>query len=200
MKNISNRTMLGIAVGWAAVVMAVTASPSAADEEMKPGPSASRTTHQSMVVKKVDHKDRTVTLQASDGSTKTVEVPSDVQGFDSIKKGDRVDVDYHEAMALSMLPAGTKPSMTEKTTKMRPESGTAATAREITASAVIVSVDAANNQITFKGPKGQTRTVTVDDPAMQQRLPSLKPGQVVQLTYTEAVAASITPSGSGSMK
>ena len=33
------------------------------------------------------------------------------------------------------------------------------------------------------------KTVNVDDPAMQKKLPSLKPGQVVQFTYTEAVAA-----------
>ena len=63
-------------------------------------------------------------------------------------------------------------------------------------SAEVTSVDAANNKVSFKGPKGQVRTVTVQDPAMQKKLPGLKPGQVVQFTYTEAVAASIRPAAS----
>jgi hypothetical protein len=68
----------------------------------------------------------------------------------------------------------------------------------VTASAVIVAVDPDNNTITFKGPKGNVQTVTVSDPDVQQKLQNLKPGQVVQLTYTEAMAASIRPTGGGS--
>jgi hypothetical protein len=52
----------------------------------------------------------------------------------------------------------------------------------------------AANKVTFKGPRG-VRTVEVQDPSLQAKLPSLKPGQVVQLTYTEAMAASIQPAG-----
>ena len=59
----------------------------------------------------------------------------------------------------------------------------------------MVSVDAANNKVTFKGPKGQIETVTVEDPGMQAKLPNLKPGQVVQFVYTEAMAVAIQPSG-----
>ncbi len=36
-------------------------------------------------------------------------------------------------------------------------------------------------------------TVNVQDPALQAKLPSLKPGQVVQFDYIEAVAADIRP-------
>ena len=45
----------------------------------------------------------------------------------------------------------------------------------------------------FKGPQGNARTVQVNDPALQKKLPNLKPGQHVQFTYTEAVAALIPP-------
>jgi cold shock CspA family protein len=38
------------------------------------------------------------------------------------------------------------------------------------------------------------RTVYVADAALQQKLASMKPGQVVQFDYTEAQAASIRPS------
>ena len=52
------------------------------------------------------------------------------------------------------------------------------------------------NRVTFKGPKGNIRTVTVYDPAMQKKLTSLQPGQMVQITYREAIAASIKPTPS----
>ena len=35
-------------------------------------------------------------------------------GFEHVKAGDKVDVDYYESMAISMAPTGTKPSMTER--------------------------------------------------------------------------------------
>ena len=86
--------------------------------------------------------------------------------------------------------------MSERTsgTRMPEGGGTAMGSRETTMSAEVVSVDVPNSKVTFKGPKGNRRTVTVQDPAMQKKLPSLKPGQVVQFTYTEAIAASIRPS------
>ncbi len=69
--------------------------------------------------------------------------------------------------------------------------GTAARETQITAE--VVSVDVANNKVTLKGPKGNHKTITVADPAIQKKLPNLKPGQVVQFTYTEAMAVGIRP-------
>ena len=57
----------------------------------------------------------------------------------------------------------------------------------------MVSVDQAANTVTFKGPQGKIRTVNVEDAALQAKLATLKPGQVVQFDYTEAVAADIRP-------
>ena len=58
---------------------------------------------------------------------------------------------------------------------------------------MMLEVDVANNKVTFKGPKGNAKVVNVQDPEMQAKLPSLKPGQVVQFTYTEAIAVAIQP-------
>jgi hypothetical protein len=66
--------------------------------------------------------------------------------------------------------------------------------REVTMTAEVVSVDPSANIVTFKGPKGNLRTVHVQNPTLQEKLPSLKPGQVVQFDYTQATAASIKPS------
>jgi Cu/Ag efflux protein CusF len=134
-----------------------------------------------------------VTLKNEEGEKVSVQVPQDMKNFDKLKVGDKVDIDYYESLAVAMMPPGSKPSMSERTTKSR-EMGGGVAGREITASAEVISVDPAANKVTFKGPRGQIKTVTVHDPDMQKKLSSLKPGQVVQFTYTEAVAASIRPS------
>jgi hypothetical protein len=66
--------------------------------------------------------------------------------------------------------------------------------REVMVTAEVVSVDPSANTVTFKGPHGNVRTVRVENPSLQEKLPSLKPGQVVQFDYTQATAASIRPS------
>jgi hypothetical protein len=60
----------------------------------------------------------------------------------------------------------------------------------------VVNVDAEANEVTFKGPRGMNRTVKVQDPDLQKKLPDLKAGDEVQLTYTEAAAAAIRPAAS----
>jgi hypothetical protein len=135
-----------------------------------------------------------VTLVNAEGDSRTVGVPPDMKAFDTLKVGDHVDVDYYESVGLALMPAGSKASMTETTTGGRTaEPGGAAVGRQITATVEVVGVDEVMNRVTFKGPKGTMRTVTVYDPAMQKKLTSLQPGQMVQISYREAIAASIKP-------
>jgi hypothetical protein len=111
-----------------------------------------------------------------------------VQEFDKLKVGDKIDVDYMQSVALGFLPKGTKPSMNEVEA-----AGPGMAGRQMSVSAEVIKVDAANNQVTFKGPKGTHRIVTVQDPDLQAKLPNLKPGQVIVLQYTEAMATAIQP-------
>jgi len=202
MKNQTKKGMIVACAGCGVFALALAASPAFADEapsgstttttDMGGGtPSTTSTVHATVVVTSIDKSNRKVTVKKPDGEKETIQVPSDVKSFDHLKVGDKVDIDYTESMALSMLPPGTKPTTSEKTMRGG-EMGAGGAARQVTASAEIVSVDAANNKVVVKGAHG-LRTVTVQDPALQQKLPNLKPGQVVQLTYTEAVAASIQP-------
>ena len=111
-------------------------------------------------------------------------MPPEVKAYDTLKVGDRIDIDYQESVAVSMLPPGSKPTMTERSSggphgRRRDGMGS----REMTVSAEVVSVDAAANKVTFKGPKGQIRTVTVADPQMQKKLPEpqARPGRAVHV-------------------
>jgi hypothetical protein len=157
------------------------------------GPSASRRVHETTVVSAIDRTTRSVTLQNAEGETRTIGVPPDMKSFDTLKVGAHVDVAYDESIALALMPPGTKSTMTERQTGGRVEPGVAAAGREVTATVQVVAVDEAMNRVTFKGPKGNVRTVTVYDPAIQKKLASLQPGQMVQISYREAIAASIKP-------
>lgn len=161
------------------------------------GPTASRRVRETMVVTAIDRANRSVTLQNADGETQTVGVPPDIKSFDTLKVGDHVDVDYYQSVGVSLMPPGTRSSVTQSATGGRVAPGAAAAGRQITANVEVVSVDQVMNKVTFKGPRGNLHTVTVYDPSMQKRLASLQPGQMVQITYREAIAAAIKPTGSG---
>jgi Cu/Ag efflux protein CusF len=161
-----------------------------------PTKSASQVTHMSGTITAIDKSARTVTIKgADDGQKHVIDVPSDMTGFEKLKVGDKVDADYYESVTLSLLPPGTKPSMNEQQMRQRSSATSGMAGKTITASATVVSVDAAQNKVTLKGPRGQVQTVSVQDPELQAKLANLKPGQVIQITYTEALAASIRPAG-----
>jgi hypothetical protein len=196
MKTASKGTkiVIGIAAGLLTGVLSAATVHADETKAPRPGPSAERMTQETVLVTGIDRSARTVSLQNAEGEKRTVTVPSDVKAFDKLKVGDRIDIDYFEAVAVEMLPPGSKPTMSERTSGTRMgQGGGAAMGREMTISAEVTNVDVAANKVSFKGPKGNIRTVTVSDPAMQKKLSGLKPGQVVQFTYTEAVAAAIRP-------
>jgi Cu/Ag efflux protein CusF len=194
-----NEIQKGLLVGFAGagvLALALAASPALAAD---PAPStdmggalktAEKTelTHASATVSAIDKSGRKVTIKAQDGTKTVIKVPTDMKEFDKLKVGDKIEIDYMESIALSMLPPGTKPSVTERTATAPGAAG-----RELSVSAEIVSIDAANNKVTLKGPKGRQMTVNVSDPDLQARVANMKPGQVVQLSYTEAVATAIQP-------
>lgn len=48
-------------------------------------------------VERIDKQNRNMVLQAPDGTQNTVNVPAGTPGFDSLKKGDQIQLDYFEA-------------------------------------------------------------------------------------------------------
>jgi cold shock CspA family protein len=186
----------GIAGGMLTLQIAgaVQAAPGMAESETNTANGQTRTqlVHAVATVKGINRGTRSVTLKKDDGEETSIYVPEAVKGFDTLKLGDKVDVDFYESLAISMAPTGTKPSMSERKGQSV-DIGGGVTGREMKMSAEVVSVDPSANTVTFKGPKGNMRTVYVADAALQQKLASIKPGQVVQFDYTEATAATIRP-------
>jgi hypothetical protein len=185
------------ALGAAVLLLskAAIAAPSVDDSVVNTakGQTRSQLIHTSASIIGIDNTDRSVLLKSSDGTQNWVHVPDSMAGFDRLKMGDKVDVDYYQSLAISLAPSGTKPSQSSTQAGER-DLGAGVMGREFRISAKVVSVDPAANTVTFKGPQGRVRTVNVEDAALQSKLATLKPGQVVQFDYTEAVAADIRPS------
>ncbi len=151
-------------------------------------PSRTDTTQATVLVTAVDKSARSFSVKMSDGSKTEIQAPAEMKEFDKIKVGDKIDVTYTESMVLGMLPRGTKPSVTGSAATIPGAAGA-----QVTVSAEIVSIDTTHNKVTFKGPKGKLRTVAVESPDLQARLPSLKVGDVLVFQYSEAVATAIQP-------
>ena len=197
MRNLGSRTYLGKGILMAcvggALALALATPAAAADDQPAMGSSRSKTMHETVTVTAIDKSARSLTVKNEAGDMRTIQVPSEVKAFDKLKKGEMIDIDYTESIAISMLPPGAKPSASQKSAMARTGEGKGVVGKQTTVSAEVLDVDAANNKVTFKGPKGNARVVNVEDPEMQAKLPSLKPGQVVQFTYTEAIALAIQP-------
>jgi Cu/Ag efflux protein CusF len=148
-------------------------------------------------VKKVDASKREVTVAGADGNPVIINVPSDVQGLDNVKPGDKLDVSYYESVVFSLRkPGETGPRATSKSTE-QPTSGAmpgGTASRQISATVRVVKIDRDANKLTIRSPNGEMDTIHVTDPQNQNELRKLKVGDELQVTYTEAMASAIRPS------
>ena len=110
--------------------------------------------------------------------------------------GDVIAAKYTESLAVHIAPAGqASPGMKETTTTKPPGAGQAHVGREVTATLKVESVDVKNNTVTLSDDAGRSAPVEVVDPKAQERLKTLKPGEMVVITYTEALALSLNKVG-----
>jgi hypothetical protein len=147
-------------------------------------------------VDRVDARTRTVVVRGPDNRPQTLQLGPEVQNFAQIRRGDRVRVQYEEAIAVRMAAPGStlEPEAAVGGVRaapgQRPGAGTIAAARTRVS---ITSVDAANNRVSFVGPSRVERTVAVRTPEMQAFLRTLKPGDQVDVAIAEAMAIRVEP-------
>jgi hypothetical protein len=134
-----------------------------------------------VMVEDIDKKNRTLIVRDVDGQKSTVRVPPDVQRFDQLKKGDKIELAYYRAVAVSVVPHSTASA---GTAQRHPVAGPAE----------VVSVNKRDKTIQVKGDDGKTQTVSAQDAAVGKKMQTLKPGDAIEIIYTEAVATSILPS------
>lgn len=144
------------------------------------------------IVAAVDKKNRVVSLRNSDGKVFDVKVGDEVKNFDQIKKGDEVVASYYESLALVLKkPGEATPGAESRDVLDRAEPGrkpgvVAATETKITAT--VVGLDKKKGTVTLKGPEGKVVTITARE---KRRLAPVKVGDLIEATYTEAMAISV---------
>jgi hypothetical protein len=145
-------------------------------------------------VESIDVKTRMLTLRTSDGQLMTVYVDDRVTNLPQVRKGDHVKATYYESLAYEVKRPGETSSsggvtVTDAAGHAQPgEKPAAAGARVVTITATIESIDKAKMLVTLKGPDGNYFTVKAKDP---KKVEAVKVGDLVDITYTRALAISV---------
>lgn len=145
-------------------------------------------------VQDIDKETREITLKGPAGDTVTFTAGPNVTKLDQINKGDKVQVDYLEsvAMALQKPEDGAAPPAASEGVTVVPEGdepgAVAAQTQQITAT--VQKVDKDDKSITLKGPKGNTVTLNVG-PELSEKLNQVNPGDKILVQYTQAIAVDV---------
>ena len=147
------------------------------------------------VVEAIDQETRKITLKGPRGNPATLTASEQIKRFDEIKVGDVVSAEY-----LTFLRAEFRePTAEEKAVPLvvLAEAGRApkevdpagAVGAVVKAVVKVVAIDRTGRKATIQGPRGDFMIVPVMDNAV---LNNLELGEVVIMTYAEAVALSLT--------
>lgn len=146
------------------------------------------------IVKEVDHKNRIITIEGPEGNLLTTTVDDDVQNFNKIKKGDKVDIELYESVAFLLEKNDPKKDVIRKTTKIT-WNGVTKKKKPVKVETEkiqqIVDVDKVNKQkstITVTGIKGVPVEVKVKDP---KNLEGIEKGDQIGIEYNKMIAVDV---------
>jgi Cu/Ag efflux protein CusF len=165
--------------------------PAAAPPAGKPAMGEAQTVKVRGTISAVDKENHTVTLKGPRGRTLTLEV-HDPAKLEVLKVGDPVVGTYYEAILIEVKKAGTATpgaTMQEGRVGSKPgETPAGAMARQITITGTIVAIHPKVPSVAIKGPQGGVQSVKVKDVTA---LADVKVGDLVELTYTQALAVAL---------
>jgi hypothetical protein len=126
-----------------------------------------------------------------------VEAGEEVRNLPQVEVGDRVVVSYYQAIAAELAKPGQQAAASAGVARAplgaKPGGGLA---QQVTGIVRIDALDLATHTVSFTDPAGHSQTITVRDPKMQDFLRTLKVGDRVAITYTEALAIAVKPASS----
>ena len=136
-------------------------------------------------------KDRMVKLRSLNGNLFTVHVGKEAVNLAQVRVGDKVEVTYAQSIEVRMAePGEIKHETTAIIGQAEPGSKPAALGvTETNVTATILALDKAKETATLKIADGAVAVVKVQNPA---NLDKVKVGDVIVITYLEAVGISVT--------
>jgi hypothetical protein len=135
----------------------------------------------------VDPTNRLVTLKDAKGDTSTLEARSE-KNLEAVKVGDRVAIRYFEGVQIRKKKPGEAvpvPSLKEGIIGTKPGGPTKKRHAMV---ASVEAIDAADQEVTLKGPDGSLETIMVTNPGYLERI---KVGDQVVITRSQALALSL---------
>ena len=144
-------------------------------------------------VEHVDRQTRQVSLKNSDGEILIIDLEENAGKLDDIESGDKVSIDYIEAITIQVFGADEIETgiVSETISAETPvgEKPAAIAAGQISAVVTIEAIDLENNLVTLKNKEGESKTVSPEYP---ENLKKVAVGDKVRITYTTAIGYSVT--------
>jgi hypothetical protein len=141
----------------------------------------------------IDKATRDITLRGPQGNEVVVTAGPEVKNFANLKVGDRVDLQYVEALALELKKGGGMAvARTEQQGAVGAKPGekpAGAVGRQVKIVADVVGLDPATQVVTLKGPQ-RTVDLKVRDP---EQFKLIAKGDQVEATFTQALAIAVEP-------
>jgi hypothetical protein len=149
----------------------------------------------SATIEAIDPANRLLSLRGPGGAA-TIQAGPEVKNFDQIRVGDEVKVTYTAALGAAITKSKATPTTTYDAAAVAAPIGAkpaGAVGQSVTTTVQIESVDTSFDAVTFKRPDGFVRTIAVSSPEGKKFIRTLKKGDMVDVTYTEALAISVVP-------
>ena len=141
----------------------------------------------------IDAAKREITLKGPEGKEIPVVAGAEVKNFNQLKVGDKVDIQYVEALVLELKKGGGLPvARTQKDNMVTAKPGAtpgAKGARQLTVVGDVIALDPVTQTVTLKGPQ-RTADLKVRDP---EQFKLISKGDQIEATYTEALAIAVKP-------
>lgn len=145
-------------------------------------------------ITKLDTDKRMVSLEMSNGRTRSFKVPEDFD-MSRLKVGDTITATVAESMAVHIEKQGPRPSAGEMTTVRLSPRGMESKMMVVNTMRMtgkIDSMDAARHTVTIMGPMGKSRMFKVGP---NVKMDKLKVGDDIVVRYTEALAIDMRKPG-----
>jgi hypothetical protein len=168
------------------------AETTAAEPAEKPSVTKEATLTLEATVTAVNPETREVTLENAAGESITVVAGEEVRNFAQIEVGDKLTIDYMEAVEIQVLGPEGEVGAEGATAAARAEPGEKPAGAVISETSVVVVIEAIDKEagtVTVQGPSGESKTVKAENP---DNLDKVAIGDKVQVTYTEALAIKVT--------
>jgi len=190
-KGISTKALFSFKTILATVVICLMVSTNGIAQEIK-GAMVGASTTVTATVLSVDQASRKVTIKTDSGQTYSFIAGDHVKNLAQVKVGDIITAKYTEAIAYQVRKSTSPTGATSSTAVTSAPLGSkpaGVVAQQTTVAVTVTAIDTKIPTITFQGPEGNTRTIKVKDP---KKLVGVKVGDVVDITYTEAMAVTVT--------